>query len=54
MFVTKNRNVKIPDTLLVGSNYIRVVSEFKILGITEDKNLTFKKHVCDIKKNINK
>ena len=53
MFVTNKRKIILPDYITFESNMIKVVSEFKLLGITFDNKLTFKKYISDLKRNVN-
>ena len=49
-----NKRVDLPEEIVVGSNAIKVVKEFKLLGVTIDNKLTFKSFVANVRLNINK
>lgn len=53
MFVTNKHDV-LPNKITVGNNLIDVVEEFKLLGVTVDNKLNFKKHIDNVVKLINK
>ena len=53
MFFT-NQLVDLPDDLGIENNLVEVVHEFKLLGVTIDNKLNFKKHVENVKKTVNK
>lgn len=53
MFFT-NQMVDLPNILVIENNAVEVVNEFKLLGITIDNRLNFKKHIENIKKLVNK
>jgi len=53
MFVS-NKRVKFPGEVKLNNVKIKVVTEFKLLGVTLDNKLTFSKHVSNICLAINK
>ena len=46
MFVTNKQNIIIPEFIEINGNQIKVVSEFKLLGIIIDNKLNFIKKTC--------
>ena len=56
MIVTaKHKNkLNIPTTIKIGTNDVSVTDEFKLLGVLIDNKLTFKQHVVNICKNVNR
>ena len=53
MFITNKKNVSIPDFIEINGNNVKVVEEFKLLGIIIDNKLNFKKNTCKLRKSIN-
>ena len=53
MFVTNKKNIIIPDTISKMNNEVKVVSEFKLLGIIIDNKLSFNSNLSKIRKSIN-
>ena len=62
MFVT-NKRVKLPNEIFVNTKIVngkivetkvRVVSSFKLLGVTIDKKLNFSEHCSNIKRIVNR
>ena len=54
MFVTNKKSIKMPEYILINNNRVKVVSEFKLLGITIDNKLNFNKNTSMMRKSINK
>ena len=52
MFLT-NKNVQIPKYLDICGSNVEVVTDFKLLGVQIDKDLTFTKHINSLKKSVN-
>ena len=53
MFVTNKQNIIIPEFIEINGNQVKVVSEFKLLGIIIDNKLNFIKNTCKLRKSIN-
>ena len=53
MFITNKRAIKIPDFILINNHQVKVVSEFKLLGIIIDDKLNFIKNTCKTRKSTN-
>ena len=53
MFIT-NKNIKKPKELLINGKTVKVVEDFKLLGVNLDSKLTFAKHTSMICLQINK
>ena len=56
MIVTAKHKSKmvIPNTIEVGTHSVAVTDSFKLLGVTIDNELTFKQHIVNICKSVNK
>ena len=52
--VVTNKQIKIPKELTINNNKVKVVENFKLLGVVLDKKLTFSKHTAAICMQINK
>ena len=52
MFITKQRAIR-PNSVVIDGCSVEVVDEFKLLGITIDHNLFFKKYVDRLKSSVN-
>ena len=53
MFVTNKQNITIPEFIEINDNQVKVVNEFKLLGIIIDNKLNFIKNTCKLRKSIN-
>jgi hypothetical protein len=54
MFVSNKRNITYPDTIDINGHSVKVVSEFKLLGVIIDNKLSFKSFVNNLRINVNK
>ena len=54
MIITNKKEIKIPNFIMIDGNKIKVVNEFELLGVVIDSKLNFNKHVCEVRKAINK
>jgi hypothetical protein len=56
MIVTAKHKSKmvIPTTIEIDSHHVSVTDSFKLLGVLIDNDLTFKKHVVNTCKEVNK
>ena len=50
--VTNRQNIIIPEFIEKNWNQVKVVSEFKLLGIIIDNKLSFIKNTCKLRKSI--
>ena len=53
MFITNKQNITIPEFINISGNNVKVVTEFKLLGIIIDNKLNFKSNTAKIKRSIN-
>jgi hypothetical protein len=53
MFISNKQNTIIPEFIDIDGNQVKVVSEFKLLGIIIDNKLNFKSNTTKIKRSIN-
>ena len=53
MFITNKQNINIPEFININGNEVKVVSEFKLLGIIIDNKLNFISNTTKIKRSIN-
>ena len=53
MFISNKQNTIIPEFIDIDGNQVKVVSEFKLLGIIIDNKLNFKSNSAKIKRSIN-
>jgi hypothetical protein len=53
MFITNKKNIIIPEFIDINGNQVKVVTEFKLLGIIIDNKLNFKSNTTKIKRSIN-
>ena len=53
MFITNKQNINIPEFININGNEVKVVSEFKLLGIIIDNKLNFISNTAKIKRSIN-
>jgi len=53
MFITNKKSIQLPEYILIGSQQVKVVNEFKLLGIIIDNKLNFIQNTCKIRKAIN-
>ena len=54
MFITNRREITLPTEIDCNNATIKVVSSFKLLGVTIDRNLNFLEHVHEVRKAVNK
>jgi hypothetical protein len=54
MFLTKKRGLSFPSSISIDDSDIEIVSDFKLLGCTIDKDLNFQKHVSLLKQSVNR
>ncbi len=54
MFIKYNKQQKTPSELIFGGQKIKVVNQFKLLGVTIDDNLMFTRFVSDTCASVNK
>jgi len=53
MFITNTKSMIIPEFIDINGNQVKVVTEFKLLGIIIDNKLNFKSNTTKIKRSIN-
>ncbi len=53
MFITNKRSIQLPEYITIENQQVKVVSEFKLLGVIIDSKLNFVKNTCKIRKAIN-
>jgi hypothetical protein len=53
MFITNKNGVNLPDFIKIDNHQVKVVTEFKLLGIIIDNKLNFVKNTCKVRKSIN-
>ena len=53
MFIHNKKNITIPDFIMINENQVKVVSEFKLLGIIIDDKLNFNAYASKIRKALN-
>ena len=53
MFIHNKKNITIPDFIMINEYQVKVVSEFKLLGIIIDDKLNFNAYASKIRKAIN-
>jgi hypothetical protein len=53
IFITNKQNINIPEFININCNEVKVVSEFKLLGIIIDNKLNFISNTTKIKRSIN-
>ncbi len=53
MFITNKQNITFPEFINISGNNVKVVTEFKLLGIIIDNKLNFKSNTAKIKRSIN-
>ena len=53
MFITNKRSIQTPEFFMINNQQVKVVSDFKLLGIIIDNKLSFAKNTCKVRKSIN-
>ena len=53
MFIT-NKHITTPNSIMIGNIEVKVVSDFRLLGVTIDNKMNFLKYVGDLRLSINR
>jgi len=53
MFITNKRSIQTPEFIMINNQQVKVVNDFKLLGIIIDNKLNFAKNTCKVRKSIN-
>ena len=53
MFITNKRSIQTPEFIMINNQQVKVVNDFKLLGIIIDNKLSFAKNTCKVRKSIN-
>jgi len=53
MFITNKRSIQTPELIMINNQQVKVVNDFKLLGIIIDNKLNFAKNTYNSRKSIN-